>query len=205
MEMHRVASVIEISAAPGSGHDRARVLERGDELVIALADGAGGTGNGGAAAQAIVDAACAVEGVEHDGCELLSALDRDRLRLRQGQSTAVILAVRDGHVSGASAGDSGAWLVLGAEVLELTDGQVRKPLVGDGCVPVGVRPARLERGTLLVASDGLFRYAKRADIVRIANGSDLGTAARALVDLVRLPNGTLQDDVAVVLCRERPR
>jgi hypothetical protein len=62
--------------------------------------------------------------------------------------------------------------------------------------------ARLESRSL-VASDDLLRYAKRTDIVRIASSADLNAAARALIEIVRLANGTLQDDVAVVLCREQ--
>jgi hypothetical protein len=61
--------------------------------------------------------------------------------------------------------------------------------------------AALGGATLLLASDGLLRYGRASDITRIASGPDLDAAARALVELVRLPSGTLQDDVAVVLCR----
>jgi len=39
-------------------------------------------------------------------------------------------------------------------------------------------------------------------IARVASGPDLAAAARALVELVRLPSGELPDDVAIVLCRE---
>lgn len=118
-----------------------------------------------------------------------------------GQSTAVVLSVSGSGISGASVGDSAAWLIAGADVLDLTEGQRRKPLVGGGCLPFRVKHMAYSGNTLLVASDGLFRYAKPADVARIANGPDLSAAARALVDLVRLPSGTLQDDVAVVLCR----
>jgi hypothetical protein len=55
---------------------------------------------------------------------------------------------------------------------------------------------------LLVASDGLIKYAKQASIARIASGADLASAARSLVDLVRLRSGQLQDDVSIVLCRK---
>lgn len=87
-------------------------------------------------------------------------------------------------------------------MVELTQGQQRKPLVGDGCAPWRIPPTRLNGGALLVASDGLLRYAKQLDIIRIASSEDLQAAARALIDHVRLPNGTLQDDVVVVPCRE---
>ncbi len=91
----------------------------------------------------------------------------------------------------------------GTDVVDLTDGQTRKPLVGSGCVPFRISSSLVAGGTLLVASDGLLRYAKRSDIVRVASGADLTAAARSLIELVRLANGTLQDDVAVVLCREQ--
>lgn len=191
-----------VAAARSGGQDRARVFEREDALIVALADGAGGTGNGAIAAQAIVDAVGEVTSATHDWCALLDELDVDAQRQINGQSTAVIVTIRGGVVSGASVGDSGAWLIRDSDLHDLTEGQHRKPLVGAGCVPRRIPPTALDGGTLLVASDGLLRYAKLTDLARIARGADLHEAARALVDLVRLPNGTLQDDVAVVLCRD---
>jgi hypothetical protein len=94
-------------------------------------------------------------------------------------------------------------VVHGSHIEDLTDGQTRKPLVGSGCRPFAIRAAALGAGTLLVASDGLLRYAKPADIARRAAGPDLAAAARGLVDLVRLRSGALPDDVSVVLCRGR--
>lgn len=191
--------VVEIAAARRHGDDRAQVFTTADGIVIALADGAGGTGNGARAAQAIIDAAGTSRTT--DLCALLDELDADGARLGHGQSTAVLLAVSETGISGASVGDSGAWLIVGANAVDLTAGQQRKPLVGDGCVSYRIAAPPLADGTLLVASDGLLRYAKEADIARIASGADLHAAARALVDLVRLPNGQLQDDVSIVLCR----
>jgi serine/threonine protein phosphatase PrpC len=200
----RLIHAVEVVAARGSGQDRAFVNECDDGFVIVLADGAGGTGNGADAAQAIIDAVRTVGTAQHDWCALLAALDRDGSRLGHGQSTAVILSITATGMSGASVGDSGAWLINGSDVLDLTDGQARKPLVGSGCEPFRIEPTRLGSVILLVASDGLFRYANRHDIARTAVGVDLSAAARALVDLVRLPSGALQDDLSVVLCRERP-
>lgn len=193
---------IAIQAARGAGQDRAAVFEHVDRLVVALADGAGGTSNGARAAQAIVDAVGAVEDPRQDWCALLEALDGDHQRLRNGQSTAVVLSLDPGGIRGASVGDSGAWVIRGDELIDLTEGQLRKPLLGDGCRPFRVR-GLLGGATLLAASDGLWRYARRGDIVRLAQSADLEEAARALVALVRLANGALQDDVAVVLCRSR--
>lgn len=49
-------------------------------------------------------------------------------------------------------------------------------------------------GRLVLATDGLFKYIRTADIhTSAARGVD------ALVDTVRLKSGALQDDIAVVL------
>lgn len=185
--------------ARGPGQDRAAVREADERIVIVLADGAGGTGAGGEAAQAIVDGVLAA--TTDDWSQLLVQLDRDLARLG-GQSTAVVLSLGGTGIGGASVGDSGAWLIRDGDVEDLTADKQRKPLVGGGCRPVAVRAGALAGGTLLVASDGLLKYAKRADVIRICGGDDLADIARTLIDLVRLPSGKLQDDVAIVLCRE---
>ena len=202
MPATRFAHVVEVVGVRGGGQDRARVFERDAGIVVALADGAGGTGNGAIAAEAIIDAVDAA-GPGVDWSMLLTELDEDGKRLDGRQSTAVILSVTGSGIVGTSVGDSGAWLI-GSDVIDLTDGQTRKPLVGSGCIPFCVTAPALGDRTLLIASDGLLRYAKRSDIARVANGPDLAVAARALVDLVRLPTGGLQDDVSIVLCRQLP-
>jgi serine/threonine protein phosphatase PrpC len=187
--------VIVSAPEKASGQDRAVVIPRADGLVVALADGAGGASNGALAAQAVVDVA-----VRGDPADVILACD-EHLR-NVGLTTAIIVHVRADAVSGASVGDSAAWLIDG-EVIDLTEHQRRKPLVGGGCVPVAFRSERpLGTATLLVASDGLFSYAAAADIARVVRaGRDLRETADALVELVRLPSGGLQDDVTIVLCR----
>jgi len=196
----RFAYVVEVVSSKIAGQDRARVFVRPRGLVIALADGAGGTSNGALAAEAFVDAVGATS-PETNWSAMIEAMDSDASRLGHGQTTAVVVTVDPGGITGCSVGDSGAWLV-GDEVIDLTDGQVRKPLVGGGCVPFVFHVGPIGNATLLVASDGLLRYGNQHDIAAIARGPDLATAARNLVELVRLPSGALQDDVAVVLCRE---
>lgn len=133
MADHAFDHAVKIVGARGAGQDRAAVFEKPDALVVVLADGAGGTSRGASAAQAIADAVAAAD---TDGCDLLGLLDGDPNRLGQGQATAVIISLSASGIAGASVGDSGAWLVAGGNVHELTAGQVRKPLVGDGCMPV---------------------------------------------------------------------
>jgi serine/threonine protein phosphatase PrpC len=193
---------VDVVAARANGQDRARVIEHPNGRVVVLADGAGGTGNGARAAQAIVDAV--VDSPHHDFRELLTELDLDPARLHHGQSTAVIVSITEAGLTGASVGDSGAWTISPrGHIVDLTPHQHRKPLVGDGCLPVAIVGEPLGDCTFVAASDGLFRYARREDIARIVTTVELAAAARALIDLVRLPDGALQDDISIVLCRAR--
>ena len=54
---------------------------------------------------------------------------------------------------------------------------------------------------MLVATDGLVKYAPAARICAAARDKSLHAAAGKLVDLVRLKSGALPDDVGVALCR----
>ena len=191
---------IEIAPRRGEGQDRGLVLPCEHGVVIALADGAGGTSGGDRAAKAVVDAVASVASHAYDWSLLLAELDLQQIGY--GQTTAVVLWVTHDKIVGASAGDSGAWIIRASGVEDITSAQHRKPLIGDGAVVTPIEVGPLADGTLLVASDGLLRYAKRDDIARIARGPDLAAAASALVELVRLPSGELPDDVSVVLCRE---
>ena len=57
------------------------------------------------------------------------------------------------------------------------------------------------RGTIVAATDGLFKYAGSDPICDATLHPDIDTAARRLVDLVRLSSGRLPDDIAGCLCR----
>ena len=170
--------------------DRVRVTHTDRGLALALADGAGGTSNGTETAAMIVNS-----GFDNAVAALMTLDGRV-----PGESTAVLLLVTD-EITGASVGDSGAWLVGPKDTIDLTHKQHRKPLVGGGAQPVAISPTKLD-GTLVVASDGLFAYAKREDIERVVrNTPELEAAAQRLVELVRLPNRTLPDDIAIILVR----
>jgi PPM family protein phosphatase len=198
----RFVHAVEVVASGRAGDDRAAVISIDDGIVIALADGAGGTGGGAKAAQAIVDAVIANPTLT-DWAAALVDLD-DPARLGGGQTTAVILHVTADGIAGASVGDSGAWIIRDGVIEDLTVHQVRKPLVGASCEPIAFGSGPLGEGTLIVASDGLLRYANRKDIMFVVErDEDVDVIARRLIDLVRLPNDTLPDDVAVVVCRSR--
>jgi len=82
----------------------------------------------------------------------------------------------------ASVGDSGTWVFRGAQIEDLTDGQA----ASRWSAPSAVRSRCTPRGSDRHAAgglDGLWRYAKPADIVRLAARPDLDAAARGLVEL----------------------
>jgi serine/threonine protein phosphatase PrpC len=193
----------ELCPRRGSGQDRISVAATRDRIVIALADGAGGTAGGERAAEAVIEAVAAAQG--DDWAAVLTELELDPDRLGPGQTTAVVVTVTLEGIHGASAGDSGALVIRHGQIEDLTRGQQRKPLIGDHSVARPFAAGPLGGGTLLVASDGLLRHARPDEIVRIASGPDLVAAARELVGLVRLPSGEVPDDVAIVLCREVDR
>ncbi len=177
----------------------------GDEIVVVLADGAGGTGGGAEAAEHLIEATRErIREGRSDWSDLGTLLlEADRFLAARGvgETTAVVAVVGRSGVRGASVGDSEAWLVRADGWEDLTQGQVRKPLLGSGrAIPVSFGLAVLD-GTLVVASDGLFKYA-RADVVcEAARRSATDAVAPALVERVRLPSGALPDDIAIVVCR----
>ena len=115
--------------------------------------------------------------------------------------SAVVVFSSGGHLVGASVGDSGAWLIRIGGILDLTERQRRKPLLGSGfAIPVPFGPARFH-GRLLLASDGLLKFASAERITEIALAGPVDAAAAALVEAVKMPGGGIQDDVAVLLCQ----
>jgi serine/threonine protein phosphatase PrpC len=184
------------------------VIETGSALVVAIADGAGGRPHGDRAADLVVQGLESLVGsgapLEQERVWTAFLLETDMTIARDrepGETTAVVLAAMPGMVCGASVGDSEAWLITPQRRHVLTAQQWRKPLLGSGAaLPV---PFRLPHGggILLAGSDGLFKYAPAEQIRRVALRGTPESACQALVDLVRLPGGKLQDDVAVVACR----
>jgi len=201
----RVASLVQ--GAQGACEDRAEVIQTAVGTVIVVADGAGGMGGGAGAAEAVVNTFRArhptVTAITTTGygAEALLELD-DELSAEPagGQTTAVVLAIGQGLIVGASVGDSEAWLISNRGYRALTAAQARTPLIGSGgAVPRAFKTSAMPC-RLLVATDGLFRYASPESVCGAARTPELDRATAALLDAVRLPSGALQDDVALVLC-----
>ncbi len=183
--------------------DRVKVVELDGGVVIAVADGAGGTGAGAEAAETVireVEAAAALERDSERWCEILRQTDH---RVGAGESTGVVVARSARGIVGASVGDSRAWLVEDDQLNDLTRGQLRKPLLGTGeALPVGFSHPP-SRGLLLVCTDGFCNYVQREALLREILWIDFAVLARRLVEMVRLPSGGLWDDIGIVACRLR--
>jgi serine/threonine protein phosphatase PrpC len=183
--------------------DKVAVFAETDRCVIVVADGAGGTGSGGQAAAAVVDAVRRTVATTDSSEAWSGVLRQIDGQIGPGQSTAVVVDVKTVRVCGASAGDSQAWVIKGADIFDLTAHQRRKPLLGSGeANPVGFTYGPLD-GLLLIATDGFCNYVKRADMMKIILYDDFATLPKRLVSLVRLRSGGLNDDVGIVVCRCR--
>ena len=206
MEFLRTYTAVEFERK--SGEDRVEVFEDGPNCVIALADGFGGRAGAAAAADGLIDAVRAARSSildllnpEHWYRLLRSADKLIHDDANAGETTAVVVAITPDGVGGASVGDSGAWIVTADRMFDVTAAQMRKPGLGTAMAqPVPFRAGPLD-GTLLVASDGLFKYATPPAICDCVRRDELAAIPRRLIDAVRMPSGGLQDDVAVAVAR----
>jgi serine/threonine protein phosphatase PrpC len=184
--------------------DRLAIRRTPTGVVVVVADGAGGVGGGAVAAQCVCDFVCGrpleAGRSPEDWVSTLQAADRLMTTSREGGlTTVVVLEISGTVVFGASVGDSGAWMIGPKGIVDLTNQQLRKPLLGNGeALPVVFGPNFVD-GRLLIATDGLLKYAPRTELAKRALARSVDDAVAALVDSVRLRSGALQDDVAVVL------
>jgi hypothetical protein len=201
--MHGFETASITVAYRGCCEDRVAILEDGERIVIAVADGAGGSGAGGQAANIVVREIATAASLTHDQeswCRLLQQID---YRIGEGESTGVVVAVSSSGICGASVGDSRAWLIQDGELHDFTKNQVRKPLLGSGqSAPVGFGHTS-SRGILIVATDGFCNYVKLPRLLQEILWIDFAVLPRQLVEMVRLPSGDLWDDVGIAVCRPR--
>ncbi len=169
--MVQVAHLVESSK---EGQDRVSILRVEDATILLVADGSGGMSGGAQAAeralQEISEAARYKALTERASWLATLAEVDDTLSCGPGQCAIVATAVIAGRIVGVSVGDCGAWLIAQNGVEELTANQVRKPLLGSGeAIPVAFESA-LADATLLLATDGLLKYARRDRIAAVALG-----------------------------------
>jgi serine/threonine protein phosphatase PrpC len=200
---------IATATAGVKNQDRTAVIKHPHGLLLVIADGAGGLAGGSEAAELVIQIIreSALSKAEFANplvwsnilTEADNQLYEDSLA---GETTAVVVALCDGSICGASVGDSGAFLLQEKTDIELTVLQQRKPPLGSGAalpIPYGSIPFV---GTLLVATDGLIKYAQKEKICQIVLENDFEEGAKLLTECVRYPSGNLPDDVTVIVCQK---
>jgi serine/threonine protein phosphatase PrpC len=195
----------QIHAGGKELQDRAEFFWCGSNLVLVVADGAGGMSGGAEAAQFLVEGVKKKIGstsMNTDGLnELLTLLDREMVAIGAFGETTGVVVLSDSGVFGASVGDSGAFVISKAGLENLTANQIRKPFLGSGrAIPIPFTRGLLN-GTLLVATDGLLKYTGLEKIAAIILAADFDSAANKLVELVRYQSGALPDDISILLAR----
>ena len=207
--------------------DRSVIREDHGTLLLAVADGVGGSAGGEVAADAAVDALAdrffaaprertleerLTDAIRDANTAVLRAAESSGNT--QAASTLVAAVVRRDHLVVANLGDSRAYLVREGAPRQLTEdhsGDLQHAItrfVGD---PRGVQPdVYVEElrpaDRLVLCSDGLTRHVSAEEIAAaVATTADLDGAAAALVDLANARGG--EDNVTVVLhaARERSR
>jgi serine/threonine protein phosphatase PrpC len=200
--MHLVSQIV---ADGENGQDRVCVLRFDDRVVLAIADGAGGRSRGAEAASLAIEMISQFASGLHSEDACTTALFRTHSMIQKndkaGETSAVVAVAKRFQVFGASIGDSGAWVVSEESIDELSSEQNRRPFLGNGtAIPVGFSRPHLS-GTLLLATDGLLKYANRDLISWTVRKSSFEFLCKELVRLVRYPSGALPDDVAIAICR----
>jgi PPM family protein phosphatase len=192
-------------AVRGRGEDRIAVTAFAGGRAILVADGAGGVTGGARATDLLCGALSTEVSGPHDWAQWLRSRDRAMAaEAACGLAAAVVLSVADdGALHGASVGDCEAWVFSsGAEAFELTGTQRHKPMLGSGDAQPVAFSGWLRSGTLVIGTDGLWRYTKAVSwIAQAAASRSLDEALATMIDCVRLRSGTLQDDVGVAVCR----
>lgn len=193
-----------VQAAGPRLQDRVIVLPNEDGAVLAVADGAGGSGGGTEAATEFAELARAraAELTDEKACvRLLRDADLAISRAGHGgETTGVVVVVARRKTFGASVGDSAAWWMNSHQAEELTAGQKRRPFLGTGnATPVAFKH-HFALGSLVLATDGLWKFTNLQRVREQVIGQTPAEAAQNLVRLVTFPSGTLPDDVGVIVC-----
>jgi serine/threonine protein phosphatase PrpC len=196
----------QMHAGSSELQDRAECFWNGSNLILVLADGAGGLSGGAKAAEFIVEGVkkrISATPSSQQLNESLISLDQEMAASGAfGETTCVVVGVSDSGIVGTSVGDSGALIFSKTGIENLTANQIRKPLLGSGrAIPVNFTRGLLN-GTLLIASDGLLKYTSQEKIAATILASDFDCTANKLVSLVRYQSGALPDDVSILLTRQ---
>jgi serine/threonine protein phosphatase PrpC len=202
--MFKVSKIIQ-----GGGHelqDRAEFFWCNSNLILVVADGAGGRSGGAEAAEFFVknikERIYSLDLSSKALCHLVGTIDREMAASGKfGETTCVVASLSSSGIMGTSVGDSGALIFSKGGIHNLTEDQIRKPFVGTGgAVPIGFNSSSFE-GTLVIASDGLLKYTSQEKIAETVAAADFDSLAEKLMALVRYQSGALPDDVSILVAR----
>lgn len=149
-----------VSLKPSGGDDRILIRHLQDQsILVLLADGATGVGFGALAAECFIEVMSShVSNFRRAAVDIVhgfrSADQQIAGLAHQCDTTGVVLLVHGDHYVCASVGDSAVYMEGPNGVVELTQGQRRKPRIGSGIQTPIVSSGKLT-GTLLLSSDGL--------------------------------------------------
>ncbi len=195
--------------ASSINQDRGAIINLDNGLVLIISDGAGGIGGGEKAAEIVIEEGFTIDNQSLNQtdslfcCDILTKIDQKVFDDHEaGEATAIII-VTDGRILlGASVGDSEAWIIDGNKISDLTSRQVRKPMIGSGSAcPIPFGPIEFS-GSLIMATDGLFKYTSMEKIAQTIATHAIEKCGSGLIDCVRLRSGALQDDVTILLCKK---
>jgi serine/threonine protein phosphatase PrpC len=202
--------VFDYSANTVGLDDRAAVYQKYDFLVAVVADGAGGMSGASEAADYFLKyvqkkIATDARYIMDDSYWCRVLVEIDSLLCKHpiaGETTGVIAAFNTNNncIVGASVGDSDAYIISN-KYWHLTEHQYRKPLLGSGtAIPIPFGPITID-GTLILGSDGLFKYTNLSKISKIIQYNQSKENVLRLFDLVQLPNASFMDDVSVIVVK----
>ena len=209
-------------AQPKHGDDRVAVIipkithpKVPNRVVFVVVDGAGGATGASAAADTVVESITnnSHKEIRPDWTKCLIELDRTLVPM--GRAATIVAEVwENGYVFGACAGDGQIWTFGEKRQFPLDllacDTQLpgRKPLLGEGSVTPHMISTSIKSDlycpgiqTLVMATDGLWKYCDQKNLAKIISLPDVEEVASALVETVKLPNGKLQDDIALIVVR----
>jgi len=154
MSLFETVQAVEPSSA--TCKDRLIVIADDERTIVAVADGAGGTGSGHVAAEHMIREIRAASRDADSPEKWQAVLAQIDLRIVAGESTGVVVDLRAKGICGASVGDSSAWIIDDGRVIDLTSQQHRKPLLGSRAAQSVAFAHGPLQGLLLVASGSFF-------------------------------------------------
>jgi len=189
--------------------DRVEIFRWENRVLIALADGAGGISGGTQAAELFMQLvrASVASLTSAAACrQLLNRIDRElAIPSECGETTGVLVGIEaGGDIFGAGVGDSLVWAFSSNNRMELTQQQERKPLLGSGVAAARPFAQAAFEATIVVATDGLWKYTSLEAIEKCVRVGDAIRLAEQLSELVKLRSGDFPDDVAIATCRVIP-